>query len=187
MGKLFDELLPEHEEFIKKQKIFFVGSAPLSDKGHVNISPKGYDVLKILSSTEVTYLDLTGSGNETSAHINENKRITFMFIAFEGPPMILRLYGQGRTILPNDTEWDEFIKYFPTIPGARQILHAKITSVKTSCGFSVPFLSYEGDRETLTKWAEKQGEEKLQTYWKEKNYYSMDGLITPIGQSELKK
>ncbi|MED4752210.1 pyridoxamine 5'-phosphate oxidase family protein [Brevibacillus choshinensis] len=96
MGKLFSEILPEHEAFIQKQRIFFVGSAPLDEEGHVNLSPKGHDVLRILSPTEVAYLDLTGSGNETSAHLDENGRITIMFTAFEGPPMILRLYGKGR-------------------------------------------------------------------------------------------
>jgi Pyridoxamine 5'-phosphate oxidase len=146
MGKLFSALLPEHEAFIKKQRIFFVGSAPLSEEGHINISPKGYDVLRIFSPTEVGYLDLTGSGNETSAHLKENGRITLMFVAFEGPPMILRLYGRGRVILPDSSEWNQLIHHFDLLPGARQIMYVNVQEVKTSCGYSVPVFSYSGER-----------------------------------------
>lgn len=183
MGKLFSEILPVHEEFIKKQKIFFVGSAPLDVEGHVNISPKGHDVLRILSSTEVAYLDLTGSGNETSAHMDENGRITILFMAYEGSPMILRLYGKGEVILSGTPRWEELIGHFDLIPGARQIIYAKLHAVKTSCGFSVPFYQYEGERDTLKQWAVKKGEEGLKTYHQEKNTISMDGLLTPIGRA----
>ncbi|WP_251550206.1 pyridoxamine 5'-phosphate oxidase family protein [Neobacillus muris] len=183
MGKVFSSILPSHEEFIKKQRIFFVGSAPLSEDGHVNISPKGHDVLRIFSPTEVAYLDLTGSGNETSAHLKENGRITFMFAAFEGPPMILRLYGEGKVILPGTTEWDNIAGHFDLFPGARQIIFAKIETVKTSCGFSVPFYSYDGERDTLQKWAAHKGEQGLADYHKEKNSTSMDGIVTPIGEA----
>ncbi|MBN2909635.1 pyridoxamine 5'-phosphate oxidase family protein [Polycladomyces sp. WAk] len=141
MGKLFPALLPEHEAFIKKQRLFFVGSAPLSKEGHINLSAKGYDVLRIFSPTEVVYLDLTGSGNETSAHLKENGRITLMFVALEGPPMILRLYGRGRVILPDSSEWNQLIHHFDLLPGARQIIHVNIREVKTSCGYSVPYFS----------------------------------------------
>lgn len=182
MGKLFPAILPKHAEFIKKQRIFFVGSAPLSEEGHINISPKGHDVLRIFSPTEVAYLDLTGSGNETSAHLEENGRITFMFIAFEGAPMILRLYGRGRVILPDSPDWDKFIKHFDLLPGARQIIYANIHAVKTSCGYSVPFFSYSGERDNLQQWAIKKGEQGLKAYHREKNSVSMDGMVTPLGK-----
>ncbi|BCU81819.1 pyridoxamine 5'-phosphate oxidase [Polycladomyces abyssicola] len=184
MGMLFSALLPEHEAFIKKQRIFFVGSAPLSEEGHINISPKGYDVLRIFSPTEVGYLDLTGSGNETSAHLKENGRITLMFVSFEGPPMILRLYGRGRVILPDSSEWNQLIHHFDLLPGARQIMYVNVQEVKTSCGYSVPVFSYSGERETLRRWASQKGEKGLQSYHQEKNSMSMDGIVTPLGLSK---
>ena len=182
MGNSFSSLLPNHQEFIKKQKIFFVGSAPLSAEGHVNISPKGHDVLRIFSPTEIAYLDLTGSGNETSAHLHENGKITFMFLAYDGLPMILRLYGKGKTILPETEEWEEFIQHFEILPGARQIIYVEIESVKTSCGFSVPFYSYGGDRNILHQWATNKGDVELDLYRKKNNSISMDGIVTPLGE-----
>ncbi|MED4286964.1 pyridoxamine 5'-phosphate oxidase family protein [Priestia megaterium] len=183
MGKIYSSILPNYEEFIRKQRIFFVGSAPLSADGHVNVSPKGHDVLRIFSPTEVAYLDLTGSGNETSAHLKENGRITFMFLAFEGPPLILRLYGRGKVVLPDTSEWDDMAKHFDILPGARQIIYTKIETVKTSCGFSVPFYSYTGERDTLQQWATNKSEQDLEEYRKKKNSISMDGIVTPIGES----
>ena len=182
MGKSFEALLPEHEVFIAKQHIFFVGSAPLSEEGHVNLSPKGHDVLRILSSNEVAYLDLTGSGNETSAHLEENGRITLMFTAMEGPPMILRLYGKGHVVLPGTPEWEKLSPHFTLLPGARQIFVIHVHEVKASCGYSIPFYTYEGERNTLQNWATKQGEQGLIEYRQEKNVTSMDGLLTTIGQ-----
>lgn len=182
MGKLFPTILPEHESFIKRQHIFFVGSAPLREDGHINISPKGYDTLRIISPTEVAYLDLTGSGNETSTHLDDNGRMTFMFVAFEGAPVILRLYGRGRVILPSSPEWGELIKHFVPLPGARQIIYAEIHSVKTSCGMSIPFFSYSGERDALHEWAVKMGDQELEEYRKKKNQMSMDGIVTPLGQ-----
>ena len=182
LGTVYSSILPKHEEFIKKQRIFFVGSAPLNEEGHVNISPKGYDVLRIFSPNEVAYLDLTGSGNETSAHLIDNGRVTFMFLAFEGPPMILRLYGRGKVILPESSEWDNMAKHFEILPGSRQIVLANIDTVKTSCGFSVPFYSYNGERDTLKQWAENKSEQDLENYWKKKNSISMDEIVTPIGK-----
>ena len=182
MATVYSSILPKHEEFIRKQRIFFVGSAPLSTDGHVNISPKGHDVLRIFSPNEVAYLDLTGSGNETSAHLIDNARITFMFLAFEGPPIILRLYGRGKVVLPDSPEWDDMAKHFDILPGSRQIIHAKIEMVKSSCGFSVPFYSYNGERDILQKWATNKGEQELEEYRKKKNSISMDGIVTPIGE-----
>jgi len=182
MGTVYSSILPQHEEFIRKQRIFFVGSAPLSADGHVNISPKGHDVLRIFSPNEVAYLDLTGSGNETSAHLIDNGRMTFMFLAFEGPPMILRLYGKGKVVLPDSPEWNDMAKHFDILPGYRQIIHAEIETVKTSCGFSVPFDSYMGERDTLQQWAINKSEQGLEEYRKEKNTISMDGIVTPLGK-----
>ncbi|HZG83574.1 pyridoxamine 5'-phosphate oxidase family protein [Paenibacillus sp.] len=180
MGKRFPALLPEHEAFIRKQNVFFVASAPLAGDGHVNVSPKGYDVFRLLSSDRAAYLDLTGSGSETSAHLLENGRLTIMFCAFEGPPNILRLYGKGEVILPGSEQWERLAPLFPTMPGARQIVAMRIEEVQTSCGFGVPLMSYEGDRETLTRWAESKGETALEEYRAAKNAVSLDGLPTPF-------
>lgn len=182
MGKSFEALLPEHEAFIAKQHIFFVGSAPLAADGHVNISPKGHDVFRILSVNKVAYLDLTGSGNETSAHLAENGRITVMFMAIEGPPQILRLYGTGRVVLAGNSEWEQLAPRFNLLPGVRQIMVVDIHEVKSSCGYSIPFYTYEGERNTLQNWATKKGNDGLLNYWQTKNMTSMDGLPTPIGQ-----
>ncbi|MFS0557997.1 pyridoxamine 5'-phosphate oxidase family protein [Brevibacillus sp. 179-C9.3 HS] len=182
MGQLFSELRPEHEAFIKKQRMFFVASAPMNADGHVNLSPKGYDSFRIISPTEVAYLDLTGSGNETSAHLQENGRITIMFCAFEGPPLIMRLFGKGTVILPDTPRWDELASDFPLLPGARQIITVNIQEVKTSCGWAIPFYSYTKERDTLQKWTLAKGDEGILSYQQEHNVVSMDGLPTPLGQ-----
>jgi Pyridoxamine 5'-phosphate oxidase len=180
MAKFYDSITSELQEFIEQQKMFFVGSAPLSEDRHVNLSPKGQDVFRILSPNRVAYLDLTGSGNETSAHLLENGRITFMFCAFEGAPRIMRLFGKGRTVLPTHAEWEDLLTHFTWIPGARQIIVADIDQTQTSCGFSVPKYDYKGQRDTLIKWAETKGDEGLETYRSEKNMKSMDGLPTAM-------
>jgi hypothetical protein len=172
-------ITPELSDFIAAQAIFFVATAPLSSDGHVNLSPKGLDTLRILSETRVAYLDLTGSGNETAAHLMENGRITFLFCAFEGPPKILRLYGMGRTVQPGDPEWAELISRFPKLPGIRQIVVADISRVQTSCGFGVPLLRFEGQRDALPQWAEKKGPDGVKEYQMRKNVRSLDGLPTP--------
>ncbi|SFS59572.1 pyridoxamine 5'-phosphate oxidase family protein [Paenibacillus sp. BC26] len=179
MGTAYSSILPEHAEFVSNQKMFFVGTA--AAEGHVNLSPKGHDAFRILSPNQVAYLDLTGSGNETSAHLTATGRITFMFVAFEGKPLILRLYGTGRVVLPSSPEWEETAAPFQLYPGYRQIIVADIDIVKTSCGFSIPYYSYEGERDLLLKWAANQGEEKLVQYRANKNSTSMDGYLTPIG------
>ncbi|MCS7069895.1 MAG: pyridoxamine 5'-phosphate oxidase family protein [Anaerolinea sp.] len=181
MGKVFDHITEEHRQVIAAQKIFFVATAPLSADGHINLSPKGMDTFRVLNSDTVAYLDLTGSGNETSAHLLENGRITFLFCAFEGRPLILRLYGQGRTILPGSGEWDEYIGLFPSLPGTRQIVLAEIERVSTSCGYGVPLMGYQGDRPQLTDWATKKGPEALAEYRREHNRRSLDGLPTALG------
>lgn len=184
MAKVFDRITDELQKFILRQHLFFVATAPLNPTGHVNLSPKGMDSFRMLSPNQVAYLDLTGSGNETSAHLQENGRITFMFCAFEGPPLILRLYGRGNTILPTAPNWQPLADLFPAIPGMRQIIVADIDRVQTSCGSGVPFYEFQEQRETIVKWAEQKGEAGLKTYWQQKNCESIDGLPTPLGQME---
>jgi hypothetical protein len=180
VAKFYDAISDELREFIEAQHIFFVATAPMAGDGHVNLSPKGHDVFRVLGPNRVGYLDLTGSGNETSAHLLENGRITFMFCAFEGPANILRLYGTGRAVLPQSPEWADLAPQFNLLPGTRQIIVADIDQVQTSCGFAVPFFDYVGERETLQKWAENRGEDGLAVYWSEKNTQSIDGLPTPL-------
>ncbi|MBE9199706.1 MULTISPECIES: pyridoxamine 5'-phosphate oxidase family protein [unclassified Nodularia (in: cyanobacteria)] len=182
MAKVFDCITEELQGFIASQHIFFVGSAPLSATGHVNLSPKGLESFRILSDHQVAYLDLTGSGNETSAHLQENGRITLMFCAFEEPPRILRLYGQGYTILPSHPDWKTLYSLFPQIPGTRQIIVADIERVQTSCGMGVPLYEYQGQRQSLVNWASKKGEEGIQEYQQQKNIISIDGLSTPLNK-----
>ena len=183
MARLYDEMTPELQDFIRAQPLFFVATAPLQADGHVNLSPKGYDTLRILSARQVAYLDLTGSGNETSAHLAENGRITFMFCAFAGAPQIVRLYGTGETILPGMSRWDELLAQFPTYPGTRQIIVAAIHRVQTSCGFGVPRMKALQQRDTLVRWATAKGEDGLTAYRGTKNGESLDGLPTPLAQS----
>lgn len=180
MAKFFDEISESHREFIEKQHVFFVASAPLTADGHVNLSPKGLDSLRVLSPHRVAYLDMTGSGNETSAHLRENGRITFMFCAFEGNPLIMRLYGRGTTVLPGTPEWDELAPQFTIYPGTRQIICADIHSVQTSCGFAVPKMDYVEDRQKLIEWSEAKGADGLVTYRTQKNLRSIDGLATAL-------
>ena len=183
MGKFSDEIAPAHKTFIEHQKLFFIATAPLSEEGHINLSPKGMDTFRVLSPTSVAYLDFNGSGNETSAHLLENGRVTFMFCAFDGPPNILRLYGNGQTILPTDERWESLISLFDIGLDARQIILAAIHKVQTSCGYSVPFYSYEGERDHAFKWVAAKGEEGLKQYRQEKNRTSIDGLPTALGST----
>ncbi len=160
--------------------MFFVSTAPLSADGHVNLSPKGIDSFRVLSPNRVAYMDIIGSGNETSAHLLENGRITIMFCAFEGPPNILRLYGEGRTVLPGDDEWNELSALFELQLATRQIIVADVHKVQTSCGFSVPLYEYMGERDHAEKWAQAKGADGLEAYKREKNRISMDGLPTAL-------
>ncbi len=178
--KVLTAITDDLQTFIQAQHIFFVASAPLSAEGHVNLSPKGMDCFRVLSPNWVAYLDLTGSGNETSAHLLENGRITMMFCAFDGPPNIVRLYGTGRTLLPDSPEWAQMSDLFTLYAGARQMIVMDVTRVQTSCGYAVPFYDYAGERETLVKWAEKKGDDGLITYREEKNTRSIDALPTPL-------
>ncbi|NDU88514.1 MAG: pyridoxamine 5'-phosphate oxidase family protein [Ferrovum sp.] len=178
MGQRFTKLSEKHVQFITEQKIFFIGTATADSR--VNISPKGMDTLRVLGNTHVVWLNVTGSGNETSAHVQSNPRMTLMFCAFEGPPLILRLYGTAKVIHKGDPEWGGFFSLFKPLPGARQIFDVTVDLVQTSCGMAVPLFSYDGDRELLSDWAIKKGDEGLKQYWEEKNQMSIDGIPTQI-------
>lgn len=181
MGKLHDSIKPAHKEFIEKQHIFFVATAPLSARGRVNLSPKGLDCFRVLSDNKVGYMDLISSGNETSAHTLENGRITIMFCSFEGAPNILRLYGRGITVLPGTRDWELYSEHFTIYPSTRQLIIADIDLVQTSCGFGVPLYQYEGERDIHFEWAEKKGADGLHEYIQNNNLKSLDGLPTHLG------
>ena len=149
MSEFFDALNDKHVEMIGKQPVFFVATA--AKDGRINLSPKGYDAFRVLSPKRVGYLDLGGSGNETHAHLSVDGRITFMFCNFEQPALILRIYGRGRAVLPQDAEWGELAPHFEIIPGTRQIFVADVESVQTSCGWGVPSMTFDRERETLKK------------------------------------
>ena len=178
MAKFYDRITTELQTFIEAQHIFFVATAPLD--GRVNLSPKGMDALRVINESEIAYLDLTGSGNETAAHLLESSRITLMLCSFTENPLILRLYGQGKPIRPRDTAWQEYLSLFPAIAGTRQIVRVKVESVQTSCGLAVPFYEFLSDRQHLKEWAEKKGEEGVYAYWQAKNQQSIDGLPTKL-------
>lgn len=180
MGKFHNSIQQAHKEFIKEQHIFFTATAPLSNDGRVNLSPKGLDCFRVLDDNKVAYMDLISSGNETSAHTLENGRITFMFCSFGNAPNILRLYGKGHAVLPGTAEWEEIAPYFFIYPSTRQIIVAHIDLVQTSCGFAVPMYEYAGDRHIHFDWAEKKGTNGLYEYMQEKNLKSLDGLPTDI-------
>lgn len=178
MGKQYSEISDTLQTFIKEQKMFFVATA--APEGRVNVSPKGMDSLRILDKNKVMWLNLTGSGNETAAHLLENNRMTLMFCAFEGQPMILRLYGHASVLHPRDDAWQERSQHFPNLPGARQIYELDVDMVQTSCGFAVPYFDFVGDRDNLINWAQNKGDDKIQAYWQEKNQRSIDGKATNI-------
>ncbi len=179
MAKFFTEISPELQTFIEAQKIFFVATA--AAEGRINLSPKGLaDTFRIVDKNRVLWLNLTGSGNETAAHVLQNDRMTIMFCSFEGKPLILRLYGNAKVYHERDTEFQDNKYLFPEIPGTRQIVEMKIESVQTSCGYAVPFMDFKEERQQLNSWAEKQGKERIENYWKEKNTKSIDGLETKI-------
>jgi hypothetical protein len=179
VGKLFQGIEVDHREFIERQHIFFNASA--SPQGRVNLSPRDVAALRILDSHTAIYLDLTGSGNETAAHLLADGRLTLMFCAFEGKPLILRLYGRGRIVARKTLEYDDLLaRHYggKEVPGSRQIVWLDVDSVQTSCGMNVPFYDYVGERDQLVHWAEVKGETTLEQYRREKNSTSIDGLPT---------
>jgi hypothetical protein len=179
--ELHERITDDLAAFIAAQPLFFVASAP-SEGGHVNLSPKGLDSLRVIDPLTVAYLDLTGSGNETSAHTAENGRLTMMFCSFEARTTILRLYGKARTLLPSDEEFSRLRPRFPDLPGARQIIVLDVERVQTSCGYAVPRMDNPRQRDTLVRWAEKKGPEGIDEYQQRKNTVSIDGLPAPVGR-----
>ena len=178
MAKFYAALTEELMDFIRAQRIFFTASATAESR--VNLSPRGLQTFSILSPTRVAYLDLTGSGAETAAHLLADGRLTLMFCSFDGAPLILRLYGKGSLVRSQDAAWENLYRAFPPIPGARQIVVLEIESLQTSCGFGVPRYEFCGERDELVTWAEKKGEDGLRQYRAEKNRVSIDGLPTGI-------
>lgn len=178
MSKFYTKITSRLQKFITSQKIFFVSTAPNS--GRINLSPKGMDSFRVMNENRVLWLNVTGSGNETAAHLLENNRITIMFCSFEKAPNILRLYGKGTEIKPIDKGWDEVISLFPETPGTRQIFDITIETAQTSCGMSIPFYEFKGERNDLNDWASEQGKEGIEMYWENRNQTSIDGLPTKI-------
>ncbi len=176
MSEKFDALSDEHQRFIASQNIFFVATA--AREGRANLSPKGGPSVVVLGPDRLLWLNLTGSGNETAAHLLDSNRITLMWCAFDGPPNILRVYGSARVIYPEDEEWGESTARLPAVAGARQYFLIDIDLVQTSCGYSVPLMDYREDRTALAKWAQKQGDAGLRDYWANRNATSLDGMPT---------
>ena len=173
MAKFFNKLSSTLIEFIGQQKMFFVGTAAAD--GRINVSPKGMDSLRVLDGNRLIWLNLTGSGNETAAHVLNNGRMTIMFCSFEGNPLILRLYGTAKAVHPRDEAWEELVNDFPDYGGKRQIFDMHIESAQTSCGFAVPLYDFQEHRDILDKWANKKSEGELKEYWAKKNTTSIDG------------
>jgi len=182
MAKQYDAISDELKSFIKNQKVYFVGTA--ATEGRVNVSPKGMDSLRVMGPNRVIWLNLTGSGNESAAHLLEVPRMTIMFCAFEGRPMILRLYGKAKAIHERDELWNELIGEFGDNVGARQIFDLDVELVQTSCGFAVPNFDFIEERDILTKWADKKGREGVVQYWRDNNIESIDGKPTRVFEPE---
>jgi hypothetical protein len=178
MAQQYPALSDKIIDFIGQQKIFFVATAGVDTR--VNVSPKGMDSLRVLSSNRVIWLNVTGSGNETAAHVQELPRMTIMFCAYEGAPLILRLYGQAKVYHKGEADYESLIGHFEPLPGGRQIFDLNVDLVQTSCGMAVPFFDYVDERNQLKDWAAKQGEEGIAAYWQKKNQYSIDDKPTYI-------
>lgn len=178
MAQFYPALDEALKDFIAAQHLFFVATAP--GEGRVNLSPKGMDTFRVIDDSTVAYLDLTGSGNETAAHLRDNGRITIMWCSFTGAAQIVRIFGRGRSVRPGAAEFDGLLARFPAIPGTRQIMLIEVEQAQTSCGYSVPQYELVRERPTLVKWAEKKSEDELRSYWSRKNTRSIDGLPTGI-------
>ena len=179
MGKRFDSLTEEQIAFIGLQPVFFVATVPLPG-GHVNLSPKGMDSLRVLSPARILWLNVTGSGNETAPQLAADPRITLMWMSTTLKPMILRAYGTARALHRGDADWPDLAALLPDLPGARQIVEVSIALVQSSCGYAVPFLDFRAERPTLKSWAEAKGDEGLRAYWAERNAATLDGQPTGI-------
>jgi len=182
MSKKYDSISSELQEFIKKQKIFFVATGPAQRR--INLSPKGTDSFRIVDENTIIWLNLTGSGNETAAHLLEDDRMTIMFCAFEGKPLILRLYGHAKSYHPRDDFYQKYIGDFQQDFGARQIIKMNVEMAQTSCGFAVPMMEFKEERKILKEWSNKKGKQGIKEYWKDKNLRSLDGVDTLILKDE---
>ncbi len=182
MARVFEQIDDSLAAFIGAQRMFFVATAPLDATGLVNLSPKGLDTLRILDPHTVAYLDLTGSGVETIAHLRENGRIAILFCSFEGSPEILRLHGQGAVLEPSDPEFAALRPRFPEVEGNRSIIRIAVKRIATSCGYAVPLYQFEGQRSQLLDWARNRGTEGLERYRREHNSESLDGLPALRGE-----
>ena len=178
MAKFYSQLDTQLCEFIAAQQLFFTATVPIA--GRINLSPKGIDSFRCLDFSQVAYLDLTGSGNETAAHLHQNGRMTMMFCSFTDKPLILRLYGKGEVVAPDTAQWDSLIDKFADLPGKRQIILLQIESVQTSCGYGVPIYELQSERSTLIDWAVKKGADGVSAYQAQKNHTSIDGLPTHL-------
>lgn len=176
MGKVFETIDERMRAWLQAQRMFFVATAPLAGDGLLNLSPKGLDSFAVLGPRRVAYLDLTGSGVETIAHLRENGRIVLMFCAFDGPPRIVRFYGRGAVLVPGAADFDELVALFPRYEGTRAVIQVDVTRIADSCGYSVPRYAYQGERSQLEDWAAAKGETGLRTYRAENNVRSLDGL-----------
>ena len=176
MGKKFDCITPDLAEWLGQQRLFFVATAPVAAEGLVNCSPKGMDTFRIVGPNEVAYLDLTGSGIETAAHLRENGRIVFMFCAFSGPPKIVRLHGTGEVVIAQDPAFETLRRLFPEYPGVRAVIRARLRRISDSCGYAVPRYEFVGQRDGLVRWADSKGPDGLAQYRSEENRRSVDGL-----------
>jgi Pyridoxamine 5'-phosphate oxidase len=175
MGRTYDEIDDRLSEFLRAQHVFFVGTAP-ADGGHVNVSPKGLDTFAILGPRAVAYLDLTGSGIETIAHVRQNGRITLLFCAFDGAPRIVRLYGRGRVLDVGSAEFATLAPRFGAYASARAVIEVALDRIADSCGYGVPQYRYEGERSQLLDWAARKGPDGVLEYRNERNVRSIDGL-----------
>lgn len=176
MARVHDQIDDRITEWVERQPVFFVATAPTTEEGHVNVSPKGLDTFRVLGPHQVAYLDLTGSGIETIAHLQVDGRITVMFCAFDGPPRIVRFYGRGSFVTPDDDRWAELSGRFPPVPGARAVVVVDVDRISDACGYAVPHMDLVGPRDKLTKWADRQGDEGLAEYHATRNAESIDGL-----------
>jgi hypothetical protein len=176
MAKVFDELDARLTDFVLAQHVFFVATAPISDAGHINVSPKGLASFRVLDPRTVAYVDYPGSGIETLAHLRENGRIVLMFCAFEGSPNIVRLYGKGRSVEPHEPEFAELVTKFELQLRPRSVIVVKLDRIADACGYAVPRFAYRGERNQLVKWADRKGDAGIDAYQREKNALSIDGL-----------
>jgi hypothetical protein len=174
VGRTYEQISPALAAFIEEQHLFFVGSAP-SEGGHVNVSPKGQDSLRILDDRRVAYLDLTGSGIETIAHVRQNGRLTIMFCAFDGPPRIVRLQGTASVVTVGEDAFAELAAGFPPNRGARAVIVLEVDRIADSCGYTVPRFDFVADRDRLDRWAEARTDDELRAYRVERNAHSIDG------------